>query len=90
MLLEMRKTEKIRKHADNCRVSGLHFEPLVVESFGGWDPGAVKKLKVFATQCAPRKGISPALEIKQFFQRLSIALQRGNSSLLLCRDVNSI
>ena len=88
--IEMRKSEKNRKHADNCRASGLFFEPLVVETFGGWDPGAVKKLKVIATQCAPRKGISPALEIKQFFQRLSIALQRGNSTLLLCRDIDSI
>ena len=88
--IEMRKSEKNRKDADNCRASGLFFEPLAVETFGGWDPGAVKKLKVIATQCAPRKGISPALEIKQFFQRLSIALQRGNSTLLLCRDIDSI
>ena len=88
--IELRKTEKIRKHSDNCRAAGLHFEPLVVETFGGWDPGAVKKLKAFATQCAPRKGIAPALEIKQFFQRLSIALQRGNATLLLCRDDSSI
>ena len=63
---------------------------LVVETFGGWDPGAVKFLKSFAIQCAPRRGISPALEIKQFFQRLSKSLQRGNATLLLCRDHNSI
>ena len=29
--VEMQKTNKIRKHSDNCRASGLHFEPLVVE-----------------------------------------------------------
>ena len=33
---------------------------------------------------------SPALEIKQFFQRLSVSLLRGNATLLLCRDHNSI
>ena len=88
--IEMRKTEKNRKHYDNCRAAGLHFEALVVETFGGWDPDAVKLLKSFAIQCAPRRGISPALEIKQFFQRLSMSLQRGNATLLLCRDHNSI
>ena len=88
--IEMRKTEKNRKHIDNCRASGLHFEPLVVETFGGWDLAAVKILKSVAIQCAPRKGLAPALEIKRFFQRLSIALQRGNATLLLCRDIDSI
>ena len=87
--IEMRKSEKTRKHAENCRASGLFFEPLVVESFGGWDAEAVKMLKTLATHCAPRKGLSPAMEIKYFFQRLSIALQRGNATLLLCRDRNS-
>ena len=68
-----RKTE-IRKHADNCLAPGIHFQPLVVETFGGWDTAAVKLLKAVATQCAPRKSLAPAMEIKQFFQRLSIAL----------------
>ena len=84
--IEMRKDEKMRKHAINCRDAGLFFEPLVVETFGGWDATAVKTLKTIATHCAPRKSIAPDLETKQFFQRLSIALQRGNASLLLCRD----
>ena len=88
--IDMRKTEKNRKHGANCHASGIVFEPLVVETFGGWDPAAVKTLKIMATHCAPRKSIAPALEIKQFFQRLSVALQRGNASLLLCRDSDSI
>ena len=88
--IDMRKTEKNRKHAANCRASGIFFEPLVVETFGGWDATAVKTLKALATHCAPRKSLPPALEIKQFFQRLSIALQRGNATLLLCRDMDSI
>ena len=88
--IEMRKSDKLRKHVDNCRAAGLYFEPLVVETFGGWDPGAVKTLKQFAIQSAPRKGIPPSLEIKQFFQRLSVTLQRGNATLLLCRDPDFI
>ena len=55
--IEMRKTEKTRKNVEICRASGLYFQPLVVETFEGWDPGAVKMLKTIAIQCAPRKGL---------------------------------
>ena len=37
---EMRKMEKVRKHFDNCHAAGLQLEALVVETYGGWDPGA--------------------------------------------------
>ena len=36
---------------------------------------------------ARRWGKDEAIEIKQFFQRLSISLQRGNAALLIERDV---
>ena len=84
--IESRKATKIRAHFDNCRAEGIFFQPLVVESFGGWDNEAVTFLKKIATQDARRWGKSSALEIKHFFQRLSIALQRGNAALLIERD----
>ena len=59
----------------------------MVETFGGWDAEAVKHLKEMAHQAARRWGQDPALEIKYFFQRLSVALQRGNAALLIDRDV---
>ena len=84
--IEARKSSKRRTHFDNCRAQGVFFQPLVVESFGGWDKEAVTFLKKIATQDARRWGKSPAIEIKHFFQRLSVALQRGNAALLLDRD----
>ena len=84
--IEMRKSEKNRKHFDNCRARGIHFQPLVVETFGGWDKDALVFLKKLAGQGARSWGKSHALEIKHFFQRMSIALQRGNASLLISRD----
>ena len=85
----MRKAAKNRIHFDNCRTQGIAFEPLVVETFGGWDSGAVKFLKDLARQSARRWGKNNAEEIKFFFQRLSVALQRGNASLLVERDTDS-
>ena len=84
--IEMRKSEKNRKHFDNCRARGIHFQPLVVETFGGWDKDALSFLKKLGGQGARRWGKSHSLEIKQFFQRMSIALQRGNANLLISRD----
>ena len=84
--IEARKTTKNRAHFDNCRSEGIHFQPLVVESFGGWDKDALVFLKELSRQDARRWGKDSALEIKYFFQRLSIALQRGNAALLIDRD----
>ena len=39
--IEARKATKNRTHFDNCRSQGIHFQPLVVESFGGWDKDAL-------------------------------------------------
>ena len=79
--IEMRKSSKIRNHFDNCRAEGITFQPLVVETFGGWDKDAVKILKDIARLDARRWAKNDAIEIKHFFQRLSVALQRGNAAL---------
>ena len=85
--IEMRKATKNSQHFDHCRSQGIDFLPLVVETFGSWDSDAVKCLKDMARHCARRWGKNNPDEIKHFFQRISIALQRGNASLLIERDV---
>ena len=87
--IEMRKSAKCRAHFDNCRAQGIAFLPLVVETFGGWDLEAVRALKDMARQSARRWGKNNSEEIKYFFQRLSISLQRGNAALLIERDSDS-
>ena len=46
--IEMRKTTKHRTHLNDRRTQGIIFQPLVVETFGGWDKDAVKFLKDIA------------------------------------------
>jgi hypothetical protein len=36
-----RKASKCRTHVDACHTQGIRFVPLVVETFGGWDPEVV-------------------------------------------------
>ena len=84
--IEARKQSKNRAHFENCRAQGVYFQALVVETFGGWDSDALSFLKELGRQEARRWGKDSALGIKYLFQRLSIALQRGNAALLIDRD----
>ena len=81
--IDMRKRSKVRDHFDNCRSQGIHFQPLVVETFGGWDKDALQFLKTIAHQAARRWGRNNALEIKQFFhspsERERISLNQPRS-----------
>ena len=61
----------------------------MVETFGGWDKEAAKYLKDIARLDARRWAKNDAIEIKHFFERLSVALQRGNASLLINRDTEA-
>ena len=78
----MRKASKNRAHHDDCRAQGISFQPLVVESFGGWDKEATKFLKEMARLDARRWGKNDALKIKHFFQRLLALFFRFNVSFL--------
>ena len=84
----MRKAFKNQAHHDDCRAQGISFQPLVVESFGGWDKDATKYLKEISRLNARRWGKNDSIEIKQFVQRLSIILQRGYAALLVNRDAD--
>ena len=84
--IDARKTSKNRAHFANCRDQGIYFQPLIVETFGGWDRDAISFLKELARLSARRWGKDPAQEIKFLFQRLSVTLQRGNAALLIDRD----
>ena len=82
-----------RRTADGVAVrvdAAVPGRPLVVETFGGWDTDAVKHLKKMAVHDARRWGKKDSLEIKHFFQRLSVTLQRGNAALLVERDVEPV
>ena len=67
--INMRKSSKNRAHFENCRLQGIVFQPLVVETFGGWDRDAAQFLKDIARLDARRWGKNDALEIKQFFPK---------------------
>ena len=65
-----------------CSREGVCFVPLVVESLGAWHKTGVAQIKKLGSAKARHTGEEEGQEISRLFQKLSIALMRGNSALL--------
>ena len=55
--------------------------PIAVESLGAWHPQAVKEVKKLAGAKARHTGEEESVEVARLFQKLSVALMRGNAAL---------
>ena len=65
-----------------CRANGISIQPLVVNTFGGWAPSAVKVLKQLGYMVAKRTKTHHSITISTLFRKLSVTLQRSNGLLL--------
>ena len=79
------KANKINKHSRACQANGIAFVPLVAETLGGWETDALFHLRAIAKQTAARSASQAPIAIRQFFQRLSVLLQRANAALIAAR-----
>ena len=64
-----------------CNRQGIVFLPIAVESLGAWHPQAVREVKKLAGAKARHTGEEESLEVTRLFQKLSVALMRGNAAL---------
>jgi hypothetical protein len=83
--LEARFREKMTKHGEGCRLAGMVFLPMVVETFGGWEESAVAQLKKLGSALARHTGEEESQKISHLYQRLAILLVKGNAALFLNR-----
>ena len=72
---------KLDKSWEPCNRQGITFLPIAVESLGAWHPQAVKEVKKLASAKARHTGEEESLEVNRLFQKLSVALMRGNAAL---------
>jgi ubiquitin len=83
-------TEYARTHkssqAARLAPHGVDFAPLIVETFGSWDPDAYDLLHRFADQYATHQAVSASVAVRTLFQRLSVTLMRVNVRMILSRD----
>ena len=86
--LAKRYGEKMTKHGEACRLAGMVFLPLPVETLGGWHDQTVSLVKRLGSALARHTGQEESEAIRHFSQRMAILLAKGNASLLLNRVPN--
>ena len=80
-----RYKDKLTKYLHPCEQEGIQFIPVVVETMGGWHPESASVLTKLSRQLSAQTGVSFEETTRHFFQRLSITLVKGNSSLIMRR-----
>ena len=86
--LEVRYGEKMTKHGEGCRVAGMVFIPMVVETFGGWEESAADQITKLGAALARHTGEEESEKTRHLYQRLAVLLVRGNAALFLNRLPN--
>ena len=69
------------KTKEQCNRAGIAFIPIAVESLGAWHKSAIGEVKKLGSAKARQNGEEESVEISRLFQKLSVALMRGNCAL---------
>ena len=80
--LEVAHKRKLDKSWEACNLQGISFIPVAVESLGGWHKSAISEVKKLGCAKARQLGEEESVEVQRLFQKLSVALMRGNCALL--------
>ena len=80
--------KKMDKAGDSCRAQGIGFVPFVVEALGGFHSAAVRQVRKLGAALARHNGQPEEEASRHLFQRLSITIQKGNSSMITNRKRN--
>ena len=78
----LRSEQKMRKYQD---IRDFDFLPLVVETFGKWSLESIRFVSRLSKQISSQTGKFGSLEGTYLLQRLSVALQRCNASIMIIR-----
>uniref|UniRef100_A0A1X7U3M7 Uncharacterized protein n=1 Tax=Amphimedon queenslandica TaxID=400682 RepID=A0A1X7U3M7_AMPQE len=83
--LGVAEARKLSLHAANCHQAGITFIPMAVEALGGWSSSASEVIGHISRLLALRLGHPLSETCHHLFQRLSVALWRGNASMWATR-----
>ena len=72
---------KMTKSWAACNAQGIVFTPLAAESLGAWHPVAIAEVVKLGKAYARHTGEEEQSSIQHLFQRLSVALMKGNAAL---------
>ena len=74
---------KERLYKEQCTAQNVDFMAAAICSYGGWLPEGTAFIKRLATCLAESTGQDRSTVISNLWQRLSVALWRGNASIIL-------
>ena len=80
MFRKERVNAKLSKYREQSRI--IKFQPLVVETLGGWDNKAKYLLKQTGHRVAVQEGIEQSLGFRNLMTDLSISLQKLNATMI--------
>jgi hypothetical protein len=86
--LSTAEERKYSTHADSCRIAGISFIPLAVETLGGWSREGVDFIRSVGRLQGQHLGLDPLETTHHLFQRLSVILWRGNACMWLSRAIS--
>ena len=81
-----REQAKDDANVEACESTGSDFLPVAVETFGAWGPVALSTITAISRRWSDRHGEQRSKATNWIFQKLSVALQRGNATMLLSRN----
>jgi hypothetical protein len=73
-----------------CRREGISFEPIVVETWGGWCQGAQRVLRAIGRAWAMRQGVREEAGLQLLYQQLSVTLLRSNAQAAIDRAAGTV
>ena len=68
-----------------CRLAGMGFSPIVVETLGRWGQQAMCIFSQLSTLVAEESGTRPTDELRWMYQRHSVMLQQDNARMVRAR-----
>ena len=83
--LQMRRHQKWSKYGEACRAEGIMFKPLVVETCGAWEEGAMQVIRKLGQALARATCQDDSEVIGHLFGKLSVLLMRDNVRMILNR-----
>ncbi len=87
--LKLAWDRKMRSAFDACSAQRIFFIPLPVETLGSWHPDAENYIARISRDLAcSSAGSDQKTRTDHLFQRLSLALQKGNAELFLSRSAD--
>ena len=84
--LTVAEEKKMAAHAEACHAVGVLFIPLAAETLGALSSEAIDTIASISRIQGQRLGIPPSESTRHLFQRLAIALWRGNATLWIRRQ----